>query len=166
MITGRRNGASISPSSRRNPSRVAVRCAHQRSPPAMMNGAKQTTSTAARSTVAAKIRSGRRARIFTVPSFSRKRPGRKARDRLVLRRAILKRQPHRTLGVDALVELRLQRRLRFTENSAFSRLLSREFGQRRQLRFDIGSRNPVPKTVFEREHVDLLLFHAENRRVR
>jgi len=74
----------------------------------------------------------------------------------------LKNEVHRSLGVDALVQLGLQRRFRFRQDSALRSLALRQLRQGRELALEIRCRNPVPETVFEGQDIDLFLFDAQN----
>ena len=68
--------------------------------------------------------------------------------------------------MDPIVELFLQGRLRFREDSAFGRFLPGEIGKNSQLGFEVFRGDSIPKTIFECEHLDLLLFDAQNCRMR
>ena len=68
--------------------------------------------------------------------------------------------------VNALVELLLQRAFGFRRQIAFCRLLAGQLGQDRQFALQIVCRDPIPKTIFEREDVHRILLNAEKLSVR
>src|SRR2546430_14362747 len=71
-------------------------------------------------------------------------------------------QSQRLWCVNALVELLLQRAFCFSGQAGFCRFLPGELRQDRQLVLDIVSRNSIPKPVFKREDVHLVLGDVEN----
>src|SRR5947209_11933221 len=70
------------------------------------------------------------------------------------------------LRMNALVQLRLQGCFRFGKNSTIRGFLPRQIGKGCELALEVSGGNAIPETVFESQDVDLLLFDAENRRVR
>ena len=101
----------------------------------------------------------------TVPSRDHRPPLQPAIVALILHWCVLENEIETPADLRPVVELFLQSRFRFGQNSAFGGFLARKFGQGRELVLQVSRGNSVPKAIFKRQDFRLFLFNAENRRV-